>query len=132
MRRTGAAIARKFATAYPVILLARSNKSIDPLKAEIEKAGGQAFGVQADVSDAKSVENAFSVIEKEFPGYGIAAAVFNVGGTMVRKPFLEITSEEWIKPYEANGFVFIILQPLTIQNWRLQLFTCCYSTADKV
>lgn len=35
----------------------------------------------------------------------VAAGVFNVAGGFARKPFLEITLEEWEKGYETNRYV---------------------------
>lgn len=71
---TGAAVARKFATAYPVALLARNPDNFESLAKEINGNGGKAIGISTDISDAKSVDNAFSQIKKEF-GNDVAAAV---------------------------------------------------------
>ena len=59
---TGASVARKFAQTYPVVLLARSSTSYDPLVKEINAGGGKALGISADVSDEKSVIEAFDKI----------------------------------------------------------------------
>lgn len=72
---------------------------------EINKSGGTAVGVSTDVTDAKSVSAAFNRIKAElFPGLGLAAAIFNVGGGFVRKPFLELTEEAFTSGYELNGY----------------------------
>jgi hypothetical protein len=54
------------------------------------------------------VKNAFDKIKGAdgFKGLGLAAAVFNVGGRFVRKPFLELSEEDFVAGYEANGYVF--------------------------
>lgn len=70
---------------------------------EINGAGGKAIGFPTDVSDEASVKNAFAQIHKEFKGKKLAAAIYNVGGKFVRKPFLEMTLEEYAAGYEANG-----------------------------
>jgi hypothetical protein len=49
------------------------------------------------------VKSAFAEIEKEFKGKKLAAAVYNVGGGFVRKPFLELTQDEYEAGYRANG-----------------------------
>jgi hypothetical protein len=54
------------------------------------------------------VKSAFAEIEKEFKGKKLAAAIFNVGGRFVRKPFLETTLEEYEAGYMANGYVVSI------------------------
>jgi NAD(P)-dependent dehydrogenase (short-subunit alcohol dehydrogenase family) len=93
---TGAAIARKFAQAYPVILLARKKESYDRLAEEINSSGGSAFGISADVSDEQSMKSALDQVRKEF-GEDVAAAVsvlfafaictFSTGLTPSRPPF---------------------------------------------
>lgn len=100
---TGASVARKFATAYPVILLARSPSNFEPLVKEINGRGGQAVGISADVTDEGSIQEAFGKIEKEVEGRKCAAAVFNVGGGLVRKPFLELSREEFEGGWRSNG-----------------------------
>jgi len=102
---TGASVARKFAQAYPVVLLARKPENYESLVKEINSAGGKAVGYSTDVSDEKNVVDTFKEIEKAFPGVGAAAAVFNVGGSFVRKPFLELTLKEFESGFEANGSV---------------------------
>lgn len=37
-------------------------------------------------------------------GAQLAAAVFNVGGRFVRKPFLELTEDDFMAGMEANGY----------------------------
>lgn len=86
---TGASVARKFAQTYPVVLLARTSASYEPLVQEINKSGGKAIGISTDVSDSASVKAAFGKISDEFGAVGAAAAVFNASGGFVRKPFLE-------------------------------------------
>lgn len=94
---TGASVARKFAQSYPVVLLARTPESYEPLVAEIEKSGGKAIGISTDVSDSSSVKSAFEKIKQEFGAVGAAAAIFNASGGFVRKPFLETQEEAFIK-----------------------------------
>jgi len=70
---------------------------------EINAAGGKAVGISTDCSDGKSVGNAFEQLKKEIGGASLAAAIYNVGGRFVRKPFLELTDEEFESGWEANG-----------------------------
>ncbi|KAL5391494.1 hypothetical protein DPSP01_001358 [Paraphaeosphaeria sporulosa] len=99
---TGASVARRFAKAYPVILLARGTDKFEKLAQEINDAGGKAVGISADVSSAESLTSAFKQIEKEFPGASAAAAVFNAAGGFVRKPFLEVTEDEFRGGWEVS------------------------------
>jgi NAD(P)-dependent dehydrogenase (short-subunit alcohol dehydrogenase family) len=101
---TGRSVALKFAKTYPVALLARNPANYESIVKEIKAAGGQAIGISTDVSSESSVKNAFAEIQKEFKGKKLAAAIYNVGGGFVRKPFLEMTLQEYQAGYEANGY----------------------------
>ncbi|EXJ94300.1 7-alpha-hydroxysteroid dehydrogenase [Capronia coronata CBS 617.96] len=100
---TGASVARRFAQKYSVALLARKSANIDPVVEEITAAGGKAIGISADCSDGKSVKKAFEELKKAMGGATLAAAVYNVGGRFIRKPFLELSEEEFESGWEANG-----------------------------
>jgi NAD(P)-dependent dehydrogenase (short-subunit alcohol dehydrogenase family) len=105
---TGRSVALKFAKTYPVALLARNPDNYESIVKEIKAAGGQAIGIATDVSSESAVKNAFAEIEKEFKGKKLAAAIFNVGGRFVRKPFLEMTLDEYEAGYIANGYVVYV------------------------
>lgn len=54
------------------------SQTLEDIAEEINKSGGRAVGIIANVSDPSSIKNAFSRIEQEFKGAPpIAAAVFN-------------------------------------------------------
>ncbi|KPM43778.1 hypothetical protein AK830_g2807 [Neonectria ditissima] len=98
---TGSAIAHRFAKAYPVVLLARSQASLDPLISEITQAGGSVLGIPTDVAITSSVNSAMDQINTEFgPGVRVAAAIYNVAGKFTRKPFLDQDVEEFIGSLE--------------------------------
>lgn len=100
----GASVARKFAQTYPVALLARKPANYESIVKEIEAAGGKAIGISADVADSTSVKNAFDQLQKEMGGAQLAAAVFNVGGSFIKKPFLELSEQEFLTGMDANGY----------------------------
>lgn len=79
---TGSAVARRFAKAYSIVVLARNPENYNSIVNEINSSGGKAVGIKADVSDEKSVQNAFGQIAKEFGGENLAASIYNVGGVM--------------------------------------------------
>jgi NAD(P)-dependent dehydrogenase (short-subunit alcohol dehydrogenase family) len=99
---TGAAVARKFAAAYPVVLLARSPENYESLAQEINSSGGKAIGISTDVSSPESLEQAFRKISEEFPDASFAAAIFNASGRFVRKPLLELSLEEFSAGHEVS------------------------------
>ncbi|QDS74183.1 hypothetical protein FKW77_001987 [Venturia effusa] len=101
---TGAAVARRFAKAYPVVLLARTPESYSDLAKEINSSGGKAIGISTDVADAQGVDNALKEIKKEFgEDVTAAAAIFNASGRFVRKPFLELSEEEFFAGLDVSA-----------------------------
>lgn len=101
---TGASCARLFAKHYPVLLLARNPKNFEDLAKEINSSGGRAVGISCDTSDGAQVKAAFEKVRQEdgFQGH-LAAAIYNVGGTFIRKPFLELSESEYEAGWKANG-----------------------------
>ncbi|KAI7239929.1 NAD(P)-binding protein [Hortaea werneckii] len=99
---TGASVARKFASAYPVVLLARNPDNYNSLVDEIKKNGGQAIGISTDVSSPDSMKQAFSQIEQEHKGATVAAAIFNASGRFVRKPLLDMSVEDFTGGYDVS------------------------------
>ena len=100
---TGSAIARRFAQFYPVVLLARSNSSLDPLVKDITQAGGSAIGIPIDVTSPTSMNTAMEDITKKFgPETTIAASIYNVASKFTRKPFLETSPDEFLGSLEPS------------------------------
>ena len=60
--------------------------------AEIIAKGGQAIAIACDVSDAEQVTAA---VDQATLAHGPANVLFNHAGTIVIKPFLETTEQEW-------------------------------------
>ena len=83
-------------------LLARTPANYDSLVSEINKSGGKAIGIQTDTTDKASVQEMVREVENFSGGGGVAAAVYNVAGGFVRKPFLEITEEDLQKSYDGS------------------------------
>ena len=64
------------------------------------------MGISTDVSSQESIKAAFEQIKKEFAPDGelkLAAAVFNLASGFVRKPFLELTAQEFDNGYHMNA-----------------------------
>ncbi|EMC91694.1 hypothetical protein BAUCODRAFT_570300 [Baudoinia panamericana UAMH 10762] len=99
---TGASVARKFAAAYPVVLMARNPSNYESLVEEINKSGGKAMGISTDVSSPEDMKKAFGQIEQEYKGAPIAAAVFNASGRFVRKPLLDMSVEDIGASWEVS------------------------------
>lgn len=101
----GGAVARRFAKAYPVVLLARNPSNYEDVAREINASGGQAMGISTDMSKRDSVNAAAQKIRDEFGNRPLAAAIFNLGGGFVRRPFLELTEDEFARGFQVQGYV---------------------------
>lgn len=82
-----------------VIIVDRNLDAAQATATEITKAGGTAIALQADVSKADEVKAAVAKGEEAF---GPITVLFNHAGTIVIKPFLETTEEEWDWLHDVN------------------------------
>jgi NAD(P)-dependent dehydrogenase (short-subunit alcohol dehydrogenase family) len=97
----GAAIARRFAAeGYTVYMGRRNGERLEPLKAEIEAAGGRAVARPLDARDEDQVTAFFNDAEAAAP---LELSVFNVGAN-VNFPLLETTSRVFRKVWEMACF----------------------------
>ena len=99
---TGASIARRFAKAYPVALLARKATSYEGVLDEINKSGGKAIGIPTDVTSESSVQDAMKMIEEEYGKATCAAAIYQASGGFEKKPFLEMKVDEFDKSWTVT------------------------------
>ncbi len=96
----GGAASRLFAAeGASVGILDHNLGAAEETAAAIRAAGGTAMAVQADVSDAAQVTAAVAAVTA---AYGPIRVLFNHAGTIVIKPFLETTEEEWDRLHAIN------------------------------
>ncbi|MBX9455731.1 MAG: SDR family oxidoreductase [Rhizobium sp.] len=95
----GAASVLFAAEGAKVAIIDRNAAEADARVNEIIAAGGIAMAVTADVSKAAEVTEAVSQVEHAF---GPVTVLFNHAGTIVIKPFLDTTEEEWDWLHEVN------------------------------
>lgn len=67
--------------------------------AEIERSGGTAFFVKADVSQAGEVNAAVAAVQARL---GAITVLFNHAGSIVIRPFLETSEEDWDRLMAIN------------------------------
>jgi NAD(P)-dependent dehydrogenase (short-subunit alcohol dehydrogenase family) len=86
-------------------LVARGQTGLDGTVGDVERAGGKALAVAADVADYDQVKEASRRIEDAF---GPIDVWINVAFTSVFAPFWEITAEEFKRVTEVSylGFVY--------------------------
>jgi NAD(P)-dependent dehydrogenase (short-subunit alcohol dehydrogenase family) len=82
-----------------VAVVDRNLEAAEATVAEIKKAGGTAIALKADVSKANEVNAAVASAQKAL---GPITVLFNHAGTIVIKPFLETTEEEWDWLHDVN------------------------------
>jgi NAD(P)-dependent dehydrogenase (short-subunit alcohol dehydrogenase family) len=82
-----------------VAVVDRNLEAAEATVAEIKKAGGIAIALKADVSKADEVNAAVTAAQKAL---GPITVLFNHAGTIVIKPFLETTEEEWDWLHDVN------------------------------
>lgn len=82
-----------------VAIIDRNLAEAEARVSEIIAAGGKAMAVAADVSKADAVSDAVRQVENAF---GPVTVLFNHAGTIVIKPFLDTTEEEWDWLHEVN------------------------------
>ncbi|ACE89993.1 putative short-chain dehydrogenase protein [Rhizobium etli CIAT 652] len=75
-----------------VAIIDRNGEAAAETVKAIRDAGGEADCWTADVSDEAAVNAAVAGVEER---YGAVTVLFNHAGTIVIKPFLETTLEEW-------------------------------------
>jgi NAD(P)-dependent dehydrogenase (short-subunit alcohol dehydrogenase family) len=90
----GGAASKLFAAeGAKVAIVDRNEQAAASTVAEITAAGGVASYFVADVSDEAQVQKAVAGVAEK---YGNVTVLFNHAGTIVIKPFLETTVEEWV------------------------------------
>ncbi|MGH7897350.1 MAG: SDR family NAD(P)-dependent oxidoreductase [Candidatus Binatia bacterium] len=89
----GAAMARAFAREGAKVALADLDRAgMAEVAAEIEKAGGEAVGIETDVSELASVR---SLAERVFERFGAAHILCNNAGVGVFGPLATATHRDW-------------------------------------
>jgi len=83
-----------------VAVLARSTSEVDEVAAAIEREGGRALAVTADVTDYLAVERAVARIEKTLGPIDLLINNAGVGGT--RGAFWDVAPDEWWRVVEIN------------------------------
>ncbi|WP_043666584.1 SDR family NAD(P)-dependent oxidoreductase [Streptomyces xylophagus] len=96
----GAATARLLAEhGACVSLVARRKERLDDLAAEIEKAGGTALVVEADITDRTQAETA---VQRSVEHFGRLDTLVNNAGLMLLGPVVGADAEEWERMIAVN------------------------------
>jgi len=82
-----------------VVLVARRADRLAAIKANIEKSGGRAVAVEADVTDRAAMRQAFDAAEKAF---GTVTILVNNAGVVNSSRAVELAEEEWRRVLSTN------------------------------
>ena len=82
-----------------VVLVARRAEKLAAAKARIEKAGGKAVAIEADVLDRAQMNRAFDQAEKAF---GTVTVLVNNAGVAHSTRAIELSEEEWHRVTGTN------------------------------
>ena len=82
-----------------VVLVARRAARLAEVKARIEKAGGRALAVEADVRDRAAMVAAFDAAEKAF---GTVTILVNNAGVVTAGRAVELSEAEWRRVLSTN------------------------------
>src|SRR6202030_1427248 len=82
-----------------VVLVARRADRLTALKARIEKSGGRALAVEADVRDRAAMAAAFDAAEKNF---GTVTILINNAGVAHAGRAVDMPEEEWRRILSTN------------------------------
>jgi 3-oxoacyl-[acyl-carrier protein] reductase len=82
-----------------VALVARRADRLGALKARIEKSGGRAIAVEADVRERAAMQAAFDAAEKAF---GTVTILVNNAGVASSSRAVELAEEEWRRVLSTN------------------------------
>lgn len=111
---TAKMLAREGAT---VVIVARRKERLDVLKEEIERAGGRAMAVAADVTNASDRER---VVNETLATFNRIDALVNNAGYGQRGPIEMVPVEAIRQNFETNFFSLIALTQLVIPVMRRQ------------
>jgi 3-oxoacyl-[acyl-carrier protein] reductase len=82
-----------------VVLVARRADRLGAVQARIEKSGGRAVAVEADVRDRAAMRSAFDAAEKSF---GTVTILVNNAGVVNTARAVELSEEEWRRVLSTN------------------------------
>ncbi|MBX9774045.1 MAG: SDR family oxidoreductase [Xanthobacteraceae bacterium] len=82
-----------------VALVARRDDRLEAVRADIEKAGGRAVAIAADVTDRGAMTRAFDAAAQAF---GTVTVLVNNAGVVASRRAVEVSEEEWRRVIGTN------------------------------
>jgi NADP-dependent 3-hydroxy acid dehydrogenase YdfG len=98
-----------------VALVARRKDRLDKLAAKIEKAGGEALVIEADVTDKKVCK---MVVDEVLKTYGQIDILINNAGVMLLGPTKDAPLEEWERMVNLNLLGLLYMSYAALPSMR--------------
>lgn len=95
----GGALAQGFAAAGATMVRADREAAVEELSCELRLAGAEAMALRFDITDPDAVERAFAKVTERSGRLDVAV---NHAATIVRKPFLDSSLDEWRKVIDTD------------------------------
>ena len=95
----GSGLARGFAAAGATVVLADRNPAVEEGARQLRAAGAAASALVFDITDPEAVDRAFAELHARYGRLDIAV---NNAATIVRKPFLELSRDEWQRVIDTD------------------------------
>lgn len=97
----GRAAAKRLASAGArIAALSRSQDEVSAVVAEIERAGGEAMGITADISLVEDMQRAYRQVEQRWGRLDIVFANAGINGTWA--PIEDLEPEDWDQVFDVN------------------------------
>jgi short-subunit dehydrogenase len=113
-RGIGRAIAKRLSRQYDIVAIARHRAALEAVAAEIRAAGSSCTPLTVDLRDGRAVAAALGSVR--------ADVLVNNAGVITKKPFLELTADEWHEMVDINLSACTTRRGLSSRGW---------STADR-
>src|SRR5258708_18814539 len=109
----GAEISRQFAKAGAKVMVDNGGRKepADQIVSDIQKAGGDAFAIQADMRKSTEIKDLF---DRSIAQYGKIDIVVNNAGIMITKLLKDFTDEEFTNQVDVNitGAFFVLREAM--------------------
>lgn len=87
-----------------IVIVARKQAALNETIAELEKAGGEALAIQADLTRLEDVQK---VVDETLARFGQIDILINNAGSAMGGPFLEIPDEQWFEAMQLKFFGYV-------------------------
>lgn len=100
-----------------VVVVGRREEAGNAVVDQIQQAGGEAIFVQSDITSEVDRQ---AIIDRTLEAYGRIDGLLNNAGTLISKPSLELTHEDFLKFTDLDGYSYLRMMQLVIPQMQSQ------------